>query len=150
MRPLDNKKVSPEITALTGITNEEAKSARDIWEVLPDFLSFAGDAVLMGYNCIAFDSKFMVRAGRYSHRVIENRYFDVMRYADKFKSKLGIDMTKISLSSLSSELGIENPRAHRALADAVTTARVFMKLREMDTEQETFSVSALLSDLDNW
>ena len=150
VQPLDHKKVSAEITALTGITNDEAYAARPIWEVLPDFMRFAGNAVLVGFNCMTFDSRFMVRAGRYSNWIIENKYFDVMRYAAQFKEQLGIDAKKVSLEELSGKLEIENPRAHRALADAITTARIFLKLKELDTGVESSSVEDLLSDLDEW
>ena len=150
VQPLDHKKVSTEITGLTGITNEEAYAARPIWEVLPDFMKFAGDAVLVGFNCMTFDSRFMVRAGRYSNWIIKNKYFDVMRYVDQFKEQLGIDARKVSLGELSEKLEIENPRAHRALADAITTARVFLKLKEMNAGDSNASVEDLLSDLDEW
>lgn len=150
VQPLDRRKVSAEITQLTGITNEEAHAARPIWEVLPDFMNFVGDAVLVGFNCMAFDSRFMVRAGRYSNIIIENKYFDVMRYADQFKDQLGIETKKVSLNKLSEALGIENPRAHRALADALTTSRVFLKLKEMETVEKPASVEDLLADLNDW
>lgn len=150
VKPLDHKKVSREITELTGITNEEVYAARPIWEVLPDFMSFAGDAVLLGFNCIVFDSRFLVRAGRYSNLIIENKYFDVMRYTDRFKDKLGLDTQKVSLSELAEVLNIENPQAHRALSDAITTARIFLKLKSMEKGEEIITAEDLLSDLDDW
>ena len=150
VRPLDYKKVSPEIEALTGISNAEVYAARPVWEVLPDFMSFAGDSVLLGFNCMAFDSRFMVRAGRYSNTIIENKYFDVMRFADRFKEKLGISAGKVSLQELAEKLGIENPRAHRALADAITTANVFLKLKELAGDERSESIDDLFDDLDNW
>ena len=72
----------------------------------------------------------MVRAGRYANIIIGNNYFDVMRYADQFKAQLGIEAKKASLEELAEKLDIDNPRAHRALADAVTTARIFLRLKE--------------------
>lgn len=150
VQPLDYKKVSPEIEALTGITNAEAYAARPVWEVLPEFMNFVGDSVLLGFNCIIFDSRFMVRAGRYSNIVIENKYFDVMRFADSFKEKLGIDAKKASLQELADKLGIENPHAHRALADAITTAKVFLRLKELKGQDQPASIDDLLGDLDNW
>ena len=101
--------LSPKIAALTGISNAEAYAARPVWEVFPDFVNFVGDSVLLGFNCIVFDSRFMVRAGRYSNIVIENKYFDVMRFAGQFKEKLGIGAPKVSLQELADKLGIENP-----------------------------------------
>ncbi len=148
-QPLDHKKVSAEITELTGITNEEAYAGRVIWEVFQDFAKFAGDDVLLGFNCMAFDSKFMVRAGRYSNLIINNKYFDVMRYAMQMKDKLGISK-KPSLEELADKFGVENLQAHRALADAITTARVFLKLKELDDGAENSSVEEMLSDLDEW
>lgn len=138
------RKISDEIQNLTGITAEDVKNAREMWEVTPDFLKFVGDSILVGFNCIAFDSRFMVRAGRYSNIIIENKYFDVMRYADQFKEQLGIDSKKISLEELSDKLDIQNPEAHRALADAITTARVFLKLKEMDDGAASSSLDDML------
>ena len=143
------RKLSVEIQNLTGISEEDVKNAREMWEVTPDFLEFVGDSILVGYNCMAFDSKFMVRAGRYSNIIIENKYFDVMKYSYKFKEQLGIGgRKKCSLEKLAETLEIENPEAHRALADAITTARVFLKLKEMDTESDEFSFDDMLSAFD--
>lgn len=139
------RKLSDEIQSLTGITVDDVKNAREMWEVTPDFLKFVGDSILVGFNCMAFDSRFMVRAGRYSNIIIDNKYFDVMRYADQFKERLGIDSKKISLEELAGKLDIENSEAHRALADAITTARVFLKLKEMDGGTESASLDDMLS-----
>lgn len=122
-----------------------------MWEVTPDFLKFVGDSILVGYNCIAFDGKFLIRAGRYSNIIIKNMYFDVMRYSDNFKDQLGIDRSKkCSLEKLAKALEIENPKAHRALADAITTAKVFLKLKEMDTESDRISLDDMLSAFDEF
>ena len=142
--------LSEEIQQLTGITADDVENAREMWEVFADFMKFVGDDILLGFNCMAFDSKFLVRAGRYANIIIENKYFDVMRYASQFNEQLGIEAKKVSLADLSEKLDIENPQAHRALADAVTTARVFLKLKEMDGGADKASVDELLSDLDNW
>lgn len=115
------KGVREEITQLTGITKNDVKEARQMWEVFPDFMEFAGDCVLVGYNNVKFDSRFLVRAGRYSNVIMQNPQFDVMKYADGFRNKLGITDEKLSLEILSKKLGIENPESHRALADAITT-----------------------------
>lgn len=142
------KKISAEITQLTGISQDDVKNARDMWEVIPDFLDFAGDLPLVGYNSIKFDCKFLERAGRYSHREIENLNFDVLKYACKFKEKLG-DL--LNLTTVSTQLGIVNSHAHRALADALTTAKVFLKLKEMDSiPDKKESLDDFLSDLDAW
>ena len=58
-------------------------------EVLPDFLNFAGNSVRLGFNSIIFDSKFMVKTGRYSHRIIESQkaegnVYDLLNDIDKW------------------------------------------------------------------
>lgn len=143
------RKLLKEVQELTGITLEEVKDARELWEVTPDFLDFVGNHVLVGFNCMAFDSKFMTRAGRYSNRIIENKYFDVMRYALQFKERLGIE-NKCSLEELADKLDVENPRAHRALADAITTAQIYLKLKEWNKEGTEDSMDDLLADIDDW
>ena len=139
-----------EVTKLTGITKEDVKHAGQMWDVFRDFMAFADGCVLVGFNSIRFDTRFLVRAGRYANIIMENPQFDVMRYAESFRSKLGLDEKKISLGTLSRKTGVENPKAHRALQDAVTTARVFLKLKEMETSLKPDSVDDILSDLDNW
>jgi len=144
------RRLSDEVRQLTGITPEELKDAKEMWDVFNDFMDFAGAEVLVGFNCMDFDSKFMVRAGRYAHRIIRNPYFDVMRYAVRLKEQLGIEGKKVSLAELAERLTIENPKAHRALSDAITTARVFLKLKELDHGEESGSVDEMLAELDNW
>ena len=144
------KGVREEITQLTGISKEDVRNARQMWEVFPDFMEFAKGCVLVGYNNVKFDSRFLVRAGRYSNIIMQNPQFDVMKYADGFKATLGITDEKLRLETLSNKLGIGNPEEHRALADAITTARVYLRLKEMDKSEKTVAVDDLLSDLDNW
>ena len=144
------KSIREEVTKLTGITKEDVKDARQMWDVFRDFMEFADGCVLVGYNNVKFDSRFLVRAGRYSNLIMKNLQFDVMKYADDFKDRLGITDPKTSLETLSHKLGIENTEAHRALADAITTAKVFLKLKKMDTSQKTVDVDDLLTDLDDW
>ena len=50
--------VPPEITALTGITTEMVEGQPTIDEVLPNFIAFAGDDLLLGHN-IRFDFSFL-------------------------------------------------------------------------------------------
>lgn len=152
-KPFD-RRLSRDVCELTGITENDLKDAREMWEVFTDFMEFVGDDVLVGFNCMIFDSRFMVRAGRYANIIVRNKYFDVMRYADRFRDQLNIEGGKISLQELSEKLEIKNPQAHRALGDAVTTARVFLKLKEIERagsrQEDNRSVRDLLSDLDEW
>lgn len=124
--------VSSKVTEVTGITADDVKDARRMWEVIPDFMSFVGDSVMVGFNNVNFDAAFLRRAGRYCNTVYTNKQFDVKRYLDKIKNKIGYAGENEKLETVSKYYGIENPQAHRALADAVTTSKVFLKLKELD------------------
>lgn len=119
------------ITELTGITKDDLKDARPMWEVIPDFMKFVGDDILVGYNNVNFDAKFLRRAGRYSHEIYTNKQFDVLKYANKIINTIGYTGANMKLVTVGEYFGIENPEAHRALADAVTTAKIYLKLREL-------------------
>lgn len=124
--------VSSKVTEVTGITADDVKDARKMWEVIPEFMNFVGDSVMVGFNNVNFDSAFLRRAGRYCNTVYTNKQFDVKRYLDKIKNKIGYAGENEKLGTVSKYYGIENPQAHRALADAITTAKVFLKLKELD------------------
>jgi len=126
------RKIPKNVEEITGITNEMVSDAREIWEVFKDFAEFIKDDILIGYNCMTFDSKFLVKAGCLSNIIIENKYFDVMKYVNKFRYKLNYD--KKTLTNIGELLGIKNPNAHRALADSITTAKVYLKLLELDDD----------------
>lgn len=130
--PIDSI-VSPKITSFTGITNDDLKGARQIYQVLPDFMKFAGNSVLVNYNCIGYDCRFMVEAGCFSNVVIRNKYFDLAHYSDRFLIDLDLDPSnKYTLYFMAGVLGFSHPLLHRALDDAVLTAKVFLKLKEME------------------
>lgn len=140
------KSISEKITELTGITADMVKDADDMWNVFGEFADFVGDDILVGYNNRLFDNKFLMRAGRYANRIMKNSSFDVMFLAADMKDKLSMDKSRISLGELSEKLGIENPQAHRALADAETTAKVYLALIGMGGYENTNGLDDILND----
>ena len=138
------------ITELTGITKEDLKDARQMWEVIPDFMKFAGDDILVGYNSIRFDAKFLCRAGRYSNEIYTNKHFDVLRYIKRLKDTIGYTERDFKLLTVGEFLGVENSEAHRALADAITTAKIFLKLKEMSGGVSLPASTDDVLDLEDW
>jgi DNA polymerase III epsilon subunit-like protein len=53
-----------------------------------------------------------------------------MQFSRMYLRQQGIS-NPVSLIKLGEMLGIENPQAHRALADAETTAKIYLKLMEL-------------------
>lgn len=127
------KEIPFNVVEITGITNEMVKDARLVTDVLRDFQKFIGDDVLVGYNCLKFDRLFLNEACQYTGIKITNPYFDVLAYVPRFYKEL--HFSNRTLATISKVLDIQNPRAHRALADAITTAKVFLKLQELEQEK---------------
>ena len=64
--------------------DDMVEDARIFDDVLPDFLNFIGDSVLVGHNIHAFDMKFLYReSGRLYGKTLTNDYVDTLYYARK-------------------------------------------------------------------
>src|SRR3954471_10416662 len=73
--------IPPVITVLTGITEAMVLPAPRIEQVLPSFLEFAGDAVIVGHN-IRFDLSFLAAAcDRARYRRLANPSVDTCALA---------------------------------------------------------------------
>ena len=117
------KAIRPEITAITGITNEMTKAAPEAVEVIPKFLEFCGDEVLLGHN-IMFDYKFTKTfAGRFG-LTFEKCGIDTLKIARKVLP----DLPSKSLGALCEYYQVVNAAAHRAYHDALATAKIYQMM----------------------
>jgi len=112
------------ITDLTGITNKDVEGAPLISEVMPDFFKFSYGTIMVGQNNIAFDFPFICTKAKEMNIYFENEQMDTLMLAKKYLPELN----KFNLNKLSTYMGIVNENAHRALSDAIATAKVFIKL----------------------
>ncbi|MDD6482522.1 MAG: exonuclease domain-containing protein [Lachnospiraceae bacterium] len=99
-------------------------------EVLPRFLTFIGDDVLVGHNICAFDMKFLYRdCEKYFGQTLTNDYADTLKLA-----KICFPEWKHRrLGDLAEYYGISTAGAHRALTDCRMNQQVFEQLaHEMD------------------
>jgi DNA polymerase III epsilon subunit family exonuclease len=118
------RSISLGVTALTGITQEMCDGQPTFGEQFPAMMSLLTGAAILGHN-IPFDLSFLMRefhsAGRDIHQLLENPHvLDTVRIARRRFGRGGN-----GLSALSRRLGHEPTVAHRALADAQTTAIIF-------------------------
>lgn len=126
------QRIPRRVEQITGITNEMVADCREVWEVFTDFAKWVKNDILIGYNCMSFDCKFLVHASELSNTTMTNEFFDVLYYARQMKHK--INAANNTLTAVSSSLDIVNPQAHRALADAITTAKVYLKLLDLEND----------------
>lgn len=126
------KSVPYQIQEITGISDIELCGAPKIDEVMPCFLDFIGDDILLGHNIVSFDSKFICREAANIGINLKNPLFDTLTYAKSLK-KLGVPMPpSLSLSVLCQVFKIEREAEHRAYDDALANAKVFYFLRALE------------------
>ena len=115
-----------EITNLTSITDEMVMGSPDIETVLPQFLEFVGDGVLVAHNA-GFDVGFIGQNCR--NLGLDDRfvYVDTVALARVLLPTL----SKYKLNIVAKALNISLENHHRAVDDAGATAEIFVKFVEM-------------------
>ncbi len=111
------------VTQLTGIKNSDVARAPHIGQIAPALIRFVGDSPIIGQS-ISLDMAMLARAGI----VLRNVVWDTFELATLLVPEAAV----YNLRSVAERLGIpaDGERAHRALADAELTMRVFLALRE--------------------
>lgn len=113
------------IATMTGISDEMLAAAPGFSEIVNSWLEFADDAVLVAHNS-SFDLTLL---NREIARVFPGYR---MRNADlctvDLARRLVWNSERHNLDALAEHFGIENPDRHRAGGDALTTARILLRL----------------------
>ena len=115
-----------EITNLTGITDDMVMEAPDIETILPQFLEFVGDAVLVAHNA-SFDVSFIEQNCRYQDITPDFTSVDTVAMARILLPTL----SKFKFNVVANALHISLENHHRAVDDAGATAEIFVKFVEM-------------------
>ena len=126
------------ITDLTGITDDMVMDAEPVEEVLPKFLDFVGDAVLVAHNA-GFDVSFIEQNCRYQE--IEKEFISVDTVA--LARVLLPTLSKYKLNVVAKALNISLENHHRAVDDAQATAEIFVRFVEMLKDREIFTLKEL-------
>ena len=108
------------ITRLTGISTAMVYGQPPAAEVMPRFLDFLGDAILVAHN-LPFDARFLdVALAEAGLPPLQNPSLDTLRLARRLLSSL----PSKGLSKLTEHFGITVNGRHRALGDAGATAEL--------------------------
>ena len=126
------------ITKLTSITDDMVIDAPDIETVLPEFLEFIGDAVLVAHNA-GFDVGFIEQNCRYQDIQPDFVSVDTVALARVLLPAL----SKYKLDVVAKALGISLENHHRAVDDAGATAQIFIKFIEMLKERNITTLKGL-------
>jgi len=112
-----------EVTKINGITDAMLKGKPAAAAVLPDFLRFVGDSVLVAHNA-PFDLSFVnEELARVGGKPLANRVVDTRLFAREVFPGL----PKYALQDLAVRLGIEALEAHRAEDDARVCMELFLR-----------------------
>ena len=118
------RKIPDKIVEITGITNEMVCDKPTISQVLPLFVNFIGEDILVAHNA-KFDTSFL----RYELKECGiNKNFET--YCTLLNSRKEVKTSaNFKLSTLKNHFNLKPMGAmHRALSDAYVTAQLYLKL----------------------
>ena len=124
------KPIPEEVVKVTNITDDMVKDAETIETILPKFLDFIGDRIIVAHNA-DFDVGFIKYNAEKIGIKLENTYIDTLRLA----KDLFPDYKKYKLGIIAENLGIKVDVAHRALDDVITLTKVFKVMQNMLIEK---------------
>ena len=119
-----------EITNLTSITDEMVMDSPTIEVILPKFLEFVGDGILVAHNA-GFDVGFIEQNCRNQQIDRKFVYVDTVALARILLPAL----SKYKLNTVAKALHISLENHHRAVDDAGATAEIFVRFVEMLKEK---------------
>lgn len=134
------RQIEERITELTGIKNEDLIDAPYIEEVYPKLLEFLEELPLLGHS-ILFDYSFLKKEAVNNKLVFEKNGIDTLKIARKYLDSL--EHRNLGFLCQHFEIPIH---AHRALEDAMATAKLYEKLVEQffNEEDKLFFPSPLI------
>lgn len=135
--------ISRAITNLTHITNDMVKDVPSIDEVLPRFLDFLGDNIIVAHNA-SFDLSFLAAACEKLNMPFNNKYIDTLSWARRCYPQF----RHHTLEYLCEELYIDNSEEHRALSDALATQKLYdilLDVREPKIQSQKRKTESALS-----
>ena len=136
--------ISSFITKLTGIDESMVKDAPSIEEILPKFLEFASNSVLVAHNA-NFDVSFIKSKAKKFNLNVNNAVLDTL----ELSRHLYKDLKNYKLDTLADHLQVKLEHHHRAVDDAMATAEIFIKtidrLKELGVEKVK-DINAILKE----
>ena len=124
------KPIPPNITELTGITDDMVKDAPFICDAIKDFYDFCDGSVLVAHNA-SFDTSFIKKAALDNNLEYNFTVLDTLKLA-----RCTVEGTKnYKLDTLTKHFNVKLTNHHRAIDDAAATGEVFLELLKILEEK---------------
>ncbi|MEG0772313.1 PolC-type DNA polymerase III [Clostridium sp.] len=133
-----NRSIPYKITELTGINNDMVKDADSIEVVLPKFLNFINDSIVVAHNA-EFDTGFIKVNCRRIGVEFSNGILDTLPLA-RF---LFPELKKHKLNVICDHLDISLENHHRAVDDAAATGEILLRSFKLLEDQEITDIDSL-------
>ena len=127
-----------QIEQLTSINDDMVKDAPMFDVIVPRFVEFCGDDIVVAHNA-SFDTGFVRMNAEELGLKFDNTVLDTMTLSHILLPELG----KFTLDRVCKELKVVNAHHHRAIDDAEATAKVFFKLLDMLKERDVKTMDDL-------
>lgn len=131
-------KIPENIVRLTGITDDMVADAPDISEVLPRFLEFCGDRMLVAHNA-SFDTGFIRHAAEECSLSFTNPYLDTVAMSHYVNPTA----KNHKLDTLAELYGLGDFEHHRAVADAEMLSMIFDRMANRLKEEGIHDISRM-------
>jgi DNA polymerase-3 subunit epsilon len=130
------------ITSLTGITNDDVHDAPFFEDLTSQIIDFIGDSILVAHN-MPFDYSFLQNEFiRADVLLPKNETLCTLKLA----RKLYPELKSKSLGNLVQHFGIRHKNVHRALGDAMVTAKLLIKMiTQLKDDQNITKLNELLA-----
>ena len=115
-----NSEISPEITRITGITQDMVEGHPKISDISSKILEFFGDAILIAHNS-SFDIPFL------KHHLKKN-FNNQIVCTLKASRYLLPNLANHKLHTVAAHFGVTAQNRHRALGDVETTLQVWLNM----------------------
>ena len=134
--------IPDEIVELTSITNEMVANERTIDVVLPEFLEFIGNRLLIAHNA-EFDTGFIRFAADELGLPFDNAFLDTVALS----RYLNPDLKSHKLDGLAKHYKLGDFNHHRACDDAEMLAMIFFKMTEQLQEMDIRNFGQMKNDM---
>ena len=134
------KKITEKITSITGISNQMVQDKKSIEEIIPFFIDFIGEDVLVAHNS-SFDISFILEnTYKLGYKKMKNKVIDTLALARRnirdydLINNCDEKLNNYKLITLKNKFGLVDLSSHNSIDDCKACAYVYLRIKAMNGE----------------